>query len=213
MARPFLAIDPAWLRRLHWDEELSVLEISKRSGHARNTLVAFMKRNGIAIRGMSAAQQIRADRLSPEERKRNALAANAAKRGSKTPRSEQLARAAGIAALAKSTPLESVFVQVLRECGLSPVCQYQVDIFNVDIALVDKKIAVEIDPGHWHSTPRKVRQDRRRERCLKKLGWRVFRCGGNSVRQSNPNLRSVAQRFVADLFLLLNVIGSVRALS
>ena len=46
--------------------------------------------------------------------------------------------------------------------------------YKVDLALPSAKMAVEVD-GHTHNSPRQRALDRKKDECLRGLGWRVWR--------------------------------------
>lgn len=53
--------------------------------------------------------------------------------------------------------------------------EFAKDVFNIDFALVDEKIAVEVDGGCWHHYYTKKPFDIRKEKLLKKEGWSIYR--------------------------------------
>lgn len=186
------------LRQMH-AEELSVLEMSKRTNYARVSIVRRLKGLGLPIRGGSQANAIRMSRMTTEERAMLADAAHRATRGRTASLAERVLRARTVAALAKMSRIEAVFFDAFTAVGLSPVPQYQVGIWNIDLALPERMLAVEIDPGHWHTTPKKIPVDAAKDAELRAAGWRVVRLAGHPVRLSNPLLRDVAARMAQDV--------------
>lgn len=53
--------------------------------------------------------------------------------------------------------------------------EYCVPPYFIDIALPERKIAIEIDGMYWHRLPSQKRKDRNRSRILHRQGWRVYR--------------------------------------
>ncbi len=52
--------------------------------------------------------------------------------------------------------------------------------FEIDIVRLEGKIAIEVD-GYSHCSLERQKQDRRKERILKKLGWKVLRFSNQEV--------------------------------
>jgi len=72
------------------------------------------------------------------------------------------------------SPLEDLMLEEFLEIGLSPKLQYPVDIFFIDFAFPDKKLAIEADGFKYHS-PKK---DNYKNKRLAELGWKVERFAG-----------------------------------
>jgi very-short-patch-repair endonuclease len=76
--------------------------------------------------------------------------------------------------------VETRFLQLVRSAGLpEPVPQLQVTfgdgaIARLDFAYADRKVAIELDGAAFHSGHVADRRDRRRDRRLGALGWRVL---------------------------------------
>lgn len=185
-----------------YEQRVSVLEMSRRLGLARVAIVARMKRMGLAVRGGSEANRIRFEK-APETRRAVVQAAHRAARGSRRTTKSLSARAAHIERLARSSDIELVFAAAIRAEGHRVVPQMAVGIWNIDLAVPDQMIAVEIDPGNWHSAPHKRAADLRKDQDLRASGWRVVRFAGRAVSRSNPTLWSDAQRMVRDSILVL----------
>ena len=63
----------------------------------------------------------------------------------------------------------------MRKAGLDPVLHFAIDKFNIDLALVEHRLAVEVDGGNWHRTAcRKVAQDTRKREALTASGWTML---------------------------------------
>ncbi|MBT8428392.1 MAG: endonuclease domain-containing protein [Gammaproteobacteria bacterium] len=130
------------------------------------------------------------ERLSPEERKLNAAAAHKARRG-KIDTDEQVAnRIAG----SQGKPLSTGEVMVmgfLQESGV-PGLEYNqlVGRWLIDLCDRSRKLAIEVDGGHWHSSPVKAEKDARKTRFLLANGWTILR-----IRDPNPaKLRALLQQ-------------------
>jgi very-short-patch-repair endonuclease len=74
-----------------------------------------------------------------------------------------------------STAIERILEQALIQVKLVPHPQFPWKRYTIDLALPDWRIAVEADGTYWHSLPRSQRNDRRRDKALRKAGWIIFR--------------------------------------
>jgi very-short-patch-repair endonuclease len=77
--------------------------------------------------------------------------------------------------------------QALLSAGYKPVRQYRVGRRFVDIALVDRALAIEIDDRNKQLGKRHRRREARREAELAKHGWSVIRIGSRAA-QTTPGL-------------------------
>lgn len=70
---------------------------------------------------------------------------------------------------------ETYFREVFKKENLILTEQYQVGLYSIDFALIEKKIAIEID-GEQHYVDERISQsDIRRTKYLEELGWKIFR--------------------------------------
>lgn len=187
-----IELDIELIRRQHWDDERPIKDIAKDLGVSRACVYANLRRAGVPWRDTRASTTLWNKKLGTEGRQINTAAAHAAVRGTKRTIEDKEARAKRVEALAKLSPLESVFREVLIELGYPPDPQKAVGIYNIDLAMTDYMIAVEIDPGNWHNTTRKAEADRAKDRYLQEHGWRIIRISGKPIRMSNRDLWSTA---------------------
>ena len=74
------------------------------------------------------------------------------------------------------TKPERVFREELDRRGLEYQEQFPTRSgFILDFAFPEKRICVEIDGVHWHSTKKQRKRDRFREYILKRGGWKIVR--------------------------------------
>lgn len=148
----------------------SVLSVARRHGVSRQVVIRHLRREGITPRNGHEAGMIRAARLTPIQRKQQALAAHAAKRGKAEPEEQRervaLAREANGAGIG---PTERVIMEWLAEAGIDAKPQKAVGRYNVDLAI--DSLAVEVLGGAWHTS--KASHARRTAYLLDK-GWRVL---------------------------------------
>lgn len=77
--------------------------------------------------------------------------------------------------LGKLSRLEKLFARALQDAEIKAIPQYALDVFNIDFAIPDIKLAIEID-GRWHGyTPRLEARDNKKEQYLKEHGWTLLR--------------------------------------
>lgn len=74
----------------------------------------------------------------------------------------------------RESKLEQAFAASLREHGLTFQTQYRVAGFALDIAFPDLRLAVEVDGDYWHSTPKAIARDRKKDSVLAAEGWQII---------------------------------------
>jgi very-short-patch-repair endonuclease len=74
------------------------------------------------------------------------------------------------------SPAEDLFLELIRATNLPlPRANVLIDGHLVDFAWPEHKVIVEVDGFHFHTTHEAFENDRKRDRRLQKLGWRVIR--------------------------------------
>lgn len=157
--------------RKRYEAGESVLSMSKTFGVSRATICKRLEQMGLAIRNSSDAMFIRHAKLTKSERLALSDAAHAKVRGMKhTP--EQLAKRSAIREFnAIPSKYEVVMQHWLHERGVSFTPQKAVGPYNIDIALDESRIAVEIFGGHWHAGGTHAAGYRRRIEYLLSHHW------------------------------------------
>jgi very-short-patch-repair endonuclease len=163
------------LARLYKREGLSSVDIGKRFGCSWVTVLRWLSAYDIPLRSGSERAQLAMSHRSYEERLRNSAASRAIIKGRpKTPH-DLRQRAATKQHRAKPSPYESALAEAMRKTGFNPVFHFAVDKFNVDLALVERRLAIEVDGGNWHRTsPRKMAQDKAKAAALSAAGWTML---------------------------------------
>jgi very-short-patch-repair endonuclease len=69
---------------------------------------------------------------------------------------------------------ELLFKTLLSFC-FKPIPHMAIDKFNIDFAFPDQRLAVELDGGCWHNTPKKRQQDEAKTTFLQSDGWIILR--------------------------------------
>lgn len=75
---------------------------------------------------------------------------------------------------------EKFFAGVLNNNGVSYTINKKVDQYFIDFAIEDKMIDLEID-GKQHKYPDRKESDRKRDKYLQSVGWKVYRIEWNSI--------------------------------
>ena len=74
------------------------------------------------------------------------------------------------------TSLERQARDVLEELDIGYVSQYPIHSgFVIDFAVLDQKIAIEVDGTNWHSSKEAKKRDRFKDYQLGREGWLVIR--------------------------------------
>jgi len=70
---------------------------------------------------------------------------------------------------------EEYWKVVLESNGINFKEQYKIGVYQLDFAIVDKKIDLEIDGDQHYLDERIVESDKRRNAYLEELGWTIIR--------------------------------------
>ena len=74
----------------------------------------------------------------------------------------------------KSYP-EKYFEEVFKNENVNVTPSYRISLYELDFAMVDDKIDIEIDGSQHYCDERIVESDKRRTKYLENLGWKVIR--------------------------------------
>ena len=144
-------------------------EVCKRFGLSINTLLREIKK-----RSGSEAMAIRMSKTTPEERLALTAAAHEAVRGKRqTPELQCKIAAAREAKHSNISVIESRMFDHLDGYGFTLTQQKAIGPYNVDIAMHEPRIAVEIFGGHWHAGGRHAASTRKRLDYIRDRGWTV----------------------------------------
>lgn len=150
----------------------SLKALADQLGCSRVYLTQILRKNNTPIRGRSESMYLRMSQTSPEERSRLSAAAHAAVKGREHTFEEKCKRSItrekrqiGI------YPIEKTAKEMLEEKGFVCRAQKAVGPYNVDIALTEHCIAVEIFGGGWHGAGFHARRFNKRIKYLLDSGW------------------------------------------
>lgn len=119
-------------------------------------------------------------------------------------RAEEIRRASMATTFDPKSPIEAQFWAAHHELQLSEleglVTQHLVTVgaarYTLDFALVDRKIAIELDGYAWHSSRAAWAKDRRRDLALGLLGWVTYRFDGSLVHNSPTDAVRIAAQVI-----------------
>ena len=90
------------------------------------------------------------------------------------------------------TGIERTVKEWLEDRGVTFASQYPLrQGYVIDFALVDRKIAIEVDGEHWHSGKKKQKKDRFRDYMLKRAGWKTIRIPEKDMDKLDSLLSSI----------------------
>lgn len=142
----------------------------------------------------SEAMKIRLSRMTPEERKALAEAANKAARGSKRSFQELCNRAKGVQEKGSHiSKTERILAGWLLEKGISVIHQQAVGPYNIDLGAYP--VAVEVFGGNWHATGKHAARLPERVNYLFNRGWNILIIWVNAIH--HPLLPCVTDDIIA----------------
>lgn len=148
--------------------------IGHRYGISDPPIMRILREAGITLRSGSEANILRAKRLTPEERRQNAAAAHAAKRG-RPNTMEALERAAmtrQVKMTGRMSRTETALAGMLRERGIDSIPQVAIGPYNCDIGAAP--VAVEVFGGKWHWHGAHIARSPQRIRHILDAGWHML---------------------------------------
>jgi very-short-patch-repair endonuclease len=152
----------------------SLVSVGKRFGMTKPAVVKRLRERGVEIRTLAESSQLRFARMGEEERRSLTEPAHVAVRGQ--PRGfEAKCRAAETREGQQKigSVLEAEMVEMLRERGVSPRIQVAVGPYNIDLAIEETSIAVELFGGQWHNFGANAESYPERIKYLIDAGWHV----------------------------------------
>ena len=135
----------------------SVKALSESLDASRPAIQRRLIKAGIPIRGASEATRLVAATMTPDQRRAQAAAAQAALRGRPAPLSQLHAQALARqrnGPIRGKSPGEDRLAVMLDSHGVNYVRELAIGKYNVDFAFTAAAVAVEVLGGNWHSTKR-----------------------------------------------------------
>lgn len=129
---------------------VSEYALGRQYGVSRNVIQRRLSNMGVERRDCSTAGLVRAGRMTPEQRKAQAGAANNAARARRLSDFEKFRRSLHVEQAGGSHSAgEELFADLLRDRDVPFTQQRSIGIYNVDFSILP--VAVEILGGGWHS--------------------------------------------------------------
>jgi len=138
--------------------------------------------------------------LSEQERIERTAAAHNATKGRTVSSDEKTKRARTVQKTRMPTASEKAVGDALRNVGMEPIHEFAAGIYNIDVAIPDIMLAIEVNVGSWHHTENKKIQDIAKRDALEKMGWTVIVLYGARYAQ----VKSRAEHFALGLSIGLN---------
>lgn len=149
----------------------SVQKIAKDLSISRYPIQRALASAGIELRNRAIANAIRMNRMTSEQRKLITRAANAAATGSKASEQQLIARALTNETRCKCSKYEIALGSMLTKLDIPVTFQKAAWIYNIDLAICESRIAVEIFGGNWHTAPKHAARYKKRIEYLIRSGW------------------------------------------
>jgi very-short-patch-repair endonuclease len=86
------------------------------------------------------------------------------------------------------SPIERLFLEDCIVVGLQVESQHKIGEIHADFAVVDKKLAIEIDSKQYHSSDESEIEDEKRNKIYQENGWGVIRILGRVVIQGTEEI-------------------------
>lgn len=148
-------------------------EIAKKAGVSRNVVARWLLEAGIDRRGQSDAERMKWATMSRIARRRQVRAANEAARGRVRSDAEVIRGAASnFAAQTRKGAYEDTVAAIARGFGFAVLQQHPVHRYNIDVALHELRVAVEV-LSHYPYADSSVPY-RERVEHLVDAGWRLL---------------------------------------
>lgn len=154
---------------------VSEKKLADENGFSRTVVRRLLREAGVTPRGRSEAEALKWQQMTARQRKRQVAAAHAATRGRIVSWEEKCLRAATCERIgAHIVPVETKLAKKLRQRGFDVTQQLAVGAYNLDVAVHEPPIAVEIFGGGWHSRGRHKTRHFERTKYLFDEGWAVI---------------------------------------
>ena len=147
-------------------------DIARKIGVSAVTVLRWLREYDIPVRSLSSTAELVAKRRTYEEQLRITAKSRAAITGKKRSHADLCKRAIGKQRNAKLSKYEKLLYDRLIDLGYFPIPSFAVDKYNIDLAFPEKRIAIEVNGGNWHSTERrKIKQDNSKKSFMDAERW------------------------------------------
>ena len=171
----------------------SVKDVAAALGITRRCLTMRFLKNGLPWRGLSEAGKLCWALRGENKRRQMTQAAHDAVRGTKLTQEQLQKRSKSVQRAGRLSAGEMAMLSLLDRFLVTAVPLLSCGPYNIDIAVLSTRLAVEIDGGGWHQSERKKIQDAKKTQYLEDRGWHVLRVGTDRGRFVRKHLVSLAQ--------------------
>jgi very-short-patch-repair endonuclease len=175
MTRPFvlpISLDDLARRYLSGESELA---LSLAFNTSRATICDRLVKAGVTRRTKSEASFLAYGRMSEEARQDMTAAAHAAVRGKRQTEEHRCKIAQYNEREGRQSTSERWLAQqIANRLHVKPIPQKAIGRYNVDVAIAETRIAVEIFGGEWHATGSHAARFRKRCDYILNRGWSII---------------------------------------
>ena len=131
--------------------------------------------------------------MSEETKKERSKKISFSRLGDKNPAKredvkEKIRQARANQKFTKISKIEITLNEKLKVVGINTIPQYVIKtkgfVTSVDLYIKDKKLCVYCDGDYWHNLPNAQKRDKRANKMLKKLGYKVLRFWEREINKS-----------------------------
>jgi len=153
----------------------SELSLSRSAGVSRAVIRRHLVEKCVPLRNQSESESVKWSRMTEAQRRSQVAPAHIAARGRVVTATEKSRRSSTHERTgSRSSPLEQRFVELLAVSGVAFTQQKSVGPYNLDFAVKELPIAVEIFGGNWHASGRHLASHPERCKYLLDNGWSII---------------------------------------
>lgn len=153
-------------------------EIAEKCGVTQSCISHIIRKMGASL-SPEEFNRHKWERMTPEQRARQLDPAHIAARVKKRDKPQKMRHALSVQESCKLSENETRFLNAFAEAGIRVIPQFALDIYNIDFAIPERHIAIEIDGGKWHNSKVKRKCDTGKEVLLRNRGWVLIRFSPN----------------------------------
>lgn len=173
MSRIKISIDLDDLVR-QYESGVSENELAKRLGIDRSSVRSRLIERNVSVRNQHQAETIKWSQMTADQRVHQVAAAHVAAKGRKISRSVLERKARTIQEKGILNTNERPLFNILSEAGFHIIPQMAIGTYNIDLALDEDRIAIEIFGGGFHGYGNHARRFFKRSKYLFNRGWSLF---------------------------------------
>jgi very-short-patch-repair endonuclease len=157
-----------------YESGISENKVAKMFGVTRQAIRLLLISNHLHIRGQSEAEFLKWSQMTEEVKKHQIEAAHVSAKGKIHTFQERVNHAMSCFRTGNhATAIEKELISWLADRDIKSIGQFPIGIYNVDIAINEPPIVVEIFGGGWHSSGHHAARHNERTKYLLDQGWNV----------------------------------------